>query len=354
MAAPELTVLMTIRNGEPYVHDAVESILNQTYRDYSFLILDNASTDGSRDVVRGFDDPRIELVELSEDIGQSAALNRGLEMTDSRWVARMDADDISLPNRLELQMDYLQNFPDVVLLGTAVTFIDDRGVFLRNTSRPTDGIDLRWQYLLGIGGLAHSSVVFLAAAAAEAGRYPVQHRHVQDFVLWSRLFELGRVGNLRQRLVRIRQHHSNITEPERAEVELRNVMGGPLTELLPDEGEDTISKVIEALRYEAAEQLSPGVASLLATLPRRFERAHGSTPSRSALSDYAQRWLYMARVSSLRQGANPMAWVKLAMASQPSLVTSTSLWRTYASLALAPLRRRRVSADEAYLPSRVP
>ena len=354
MAAPKLTVLMTVRSGEPYVHDAVESILNQTYRDYRFLILDNASTDGSRDVVRGFDDPRIELVELSEDIGQSAALNRGLEMIDSRWIARMDADDISLPNRLERQMDYLQKFPDMVLLGTGVDFIDDRGAFLRSTSSPADGIDLRWQYLLGIGGLAHSSVVFLAAAAAEAGRYPVQHRHVQDFVLWGRLFELGRVGNIRQRLVRIRQHHANVTEPKRAEQELRTVMRGPLAELLPDETEDTISKVIEALRYEAADQLNPGVASLLAELPERFERAHGSAPSRSVLREYAQRWLYMARISSLRQRTNPMAWVKLALAIQPSLVTSTSLWRTYASLAVAPVRRRRVRADDAYLPSRVP
>ncbi|MFC1937085.1 glycosyltransferase family 2 protein [Chloroflexota bacterium] len=106
-----MTVLMTVYNGEPYLYEAVASILAQTYRDFRFLILDNASTDNSRGVIRSFNDPRIKLVELPENIGLVAALNRGLEMIDTPFVARMDADDISLPTRLEKELNELQNSP---------------------------------------------------------------------------------------------------------------------------------------------------------------------------------------------------------------------------------------------------
>ena len=342
MAAPEVTVLMTVRNGGPYLHDAVESILNQNYGELRFLVLDNASTDGSRQVVGAFDDPRIDLVELPEDVGQTAALNRGLEMIDTPWVARMDADDVSLPRRLELQMAYLRDHPDVVLLGTGVELIDGESRFVRDAVGPILENDLRWQYLLGMGGFAHSSIVFLAAAAARAGGYPAQYRHVQDFVLWGRMFEEGRAARLPERLVRIRRHEANATQPGPAERELRSAMRSPLEALLPEDGADTISGVVDALRYETVEPPGPVVSSRLASLPERFRRAHGVAISRSALHRYAQRWLYMARAASLEHGGSPTAWIKLALVLQPSLLASLSLWRTFASLTLAPVRRRRV------------
>jgi glycosyltransferase involved in cell wall biosynthesis len=103
---PELTVLMTVYNGEAYLRETIDSILNQTYKDFKFLILDNASTDSSREIIRSYNDPRIELAALPENIGQAAALNKGLDMIDTPLVARMDADDISLPHRLTREWVY--------------------------------------------------------------------------------------------------------------------------------------------------------------------------------------------------------------------------------------------------------
>ena len=118
MTEPILTVLMTVYNGEQYLKDAVASILNQTYRNFHFLILDNASTDNSREIISEFKDSRIELVELIENIGHTAALNRGLKLIDTPLVARMDADDISFKNRLELQINFLEENKDIDILGS--------------------------------------------------------------------------------------------------------------------------------------------------------------------------------------------------------------------------------------------
>ena len=116
----KLTVLMTVYNGETFLRDTVASILNQTYKDFRFLIIDNASSDRSREVIRSFHDPRIDLVALPENIGQIPALNKGLDMIDTTYVARMDADDISLPRRFERQIAFMESHPFVGVCGTYV------------------------------------------------------------------------------------------------------------------------------------------------------------------------------------------------------------------------------------------
>lgn len=113
-----LTVLMTVFNGERYLKQSINSVLKQTYTDFKFLIIDNASTDRSREVILSFNDPRIELVALPDNIGQAAALNRGLDMADTPLVARMDADDISLPLRFERQVSFMMDHPQVGICGT--------------------------------------------------------------------------------------------------------------------------------------------------------------------------------------------------------------------------------------------
>ena len=127
MTDPILTVLMIVYNGEQYLKDAVESILNQTYHNFRFLIIDNASTDNSREIIRKFKDARIELVELIENISHTAALNRGLKLIDTPLVARLDADDISFNKRLEIQVAFMEKNPSVALLSTAFQTIDENG-----------------------------------------------------------------------------------------------------------------------------------------------------------------------------------------------------------------------------------
>lgn len=344
MNGPALTVLMTVRNGEPYLAEAVASILNQTYGDFRFLILDNASTDQSREIIQAFRDPRIDLVELPEDIGQTAALNRGLEMVDTPWVARMDADDVSLPQRLELQMAHLERHPQVVLLGTAARLIDGQRQFMRDRWVLLADKDIRWQHLVGRGVFVHSSVIFAASAVARAGGYPAEYRYAQDYALWWRLLALGQVANIPECLVYIRYHASNTTDFALAEQEIRAILQEQLYRLFPKESDSTLAGVATALRGLSSNSSllpSSAIVNCLAALAERFVAAYGCRPSRGLLWEYGYHWLFMARRASLSSQRRALAWIKVAFQVEPTLWANVRLWYTLVSVALAPVWRQR-------------
>ena len=203
--ARPLTVLMSVRNGEPYVEDAVKSILGQTDGDFEFLVVDNASTDGSREIIQSFGDHRIRLVVLSEDVGQAAALNLGLEMTASRYIARMDADDVSQASRLESQMGFLRDNPEVALLGSWTRIIGADGEHVVDRRTPTDSDALHGE-LLFRNVFAHSSVVFSREAVMALGGYPMHARAAQDYALWLEIALRHRMAIIPEFLVSIRKH----------------------------------------------------------------------------------------------------------------------------------------------------
>src|SRR5688572_19340877 len=125
----KLTVLMAVRNGEPFLTAAIESILRQTYEEFRFLIVDDASTDRTREVIRSYDDKRIELLCLQQNVGQTAALSIGVQRVSTPWIARMDADDYSAATRFEKQMNLLTADPSLGCVGTfAWVFRNDPAV----------------------------------------------------------------------------------------------------------------------------------------------------------------------------------------------------------------------------------
>lgn len=190
---PILTVLMTVRNGEPYLKMAVESILNQTYTNFRFLILDNNSTDNSRKIIRAFNDPRIELVELPADIGQVAALNKGLKMINTPFVARMDADDISLPTRLEKEINEMINSnTKVAVVGSWMQVIDHNNRLGNILKGRIDGYpDYLFFILKETIPLNHPSVMFRRNAVLNVGGYDVNFPYAEDFNLWASLALAG-------------------------------------------------------------------------------------------------------------------------------------------------------------------
>ena len=123
---PGISVLMSVRNGVPYLESAIGSICSQTYRDWEFIIVDNASCDGTPQVIERFAqaDPRIQFVQNQRDLGHSGGLNRGLELCRAPWIARMDADDVALPERLERQLVFVQQNPDVKTTSCLAHYID--------------------------------------------------------------------------------------------------------------------------------------------------------------------------------------------------------------------------------------
>ena len=135
---PKVTVLMAVYNGERYLRDAVESILCQTFRDFQFLIINDGSTDNTRDLILSYDDARIVLVDSEHNVGQTRSLNRGLELAAGELIARQDADDISEPDRLAKQVAFLERHPEVALLGTWYKEIDVQGTVIGKRKLPCD------------------------------------------------------------------------------------------------------------------------------------------------------------------------------------------------------------------------
>ena len=114
---PLITVLMPVYNGAKYLNEAIDSILNQTFSDFELLIIDDGSTDQSIDLIKAYNDPRIKLIVNKKNIGQSATLNKGLELARGKYIARMDQDDISMPERLKKQMGFMDEYPKFAVPG---------------------------------------------------------------------------------------------------------------------------------------------------------------------------------------------------------------------------------------------
>lgn len=185
---PRVTVLMTVYNGLPYLPEAVESVLHQTVEDVELLIIDDASTDGSVECVRRCSDPRIRLVCNERNLGQARSLNRGLELARAPYVARLDQDDVCLPDRLQRQVTFLEQRPEVAVVGTWVYCvspagrkmrivgmrIDDRGAFL--------GALLTYATPFG-----HPTVMFRRDLVTGLGGYDPSFAPCEDYALWSRL-----------------------------------------------------------------------------------------------------------------------------------------------------------------------
>ena len=114
---PKITVLMPVYNGEKYLKESIESILKQTFRDFEFLIINDTSTDESEKIIRSFKDSRIKLIKNEKNIGLTKSLNKGLDLAKGEYMARMDADDISLPKRLEIQVAFMDKNPKIGVIG---------------------------------------------------------------------------------------------------------------------------------------------------------------------------------------------------------------------------------------------
>ena len=124
----KVSVVMSVYNCEQYVGETIQSIIDQTFTDWEFIIINDCSRDRSAEVIRKFDDPRIIFIDNKENKGQSANLNYGISIAKGEYIARTDHDDISYPTRFEKQVKYLDDHPDVVLLGTAMQNMSDKVV----------------------------------------------------------------------------------------------------------------------------------------------------------------------------------------------------------------------------------
>jgi glycosyltransferase involved in cell wall biosynthesis len=214
---PAVTVLMPVYNAERYVDEAVRSILGQTFADFEFIIIDDGSKDRSLAILEGYAarDPRIRLVSRP-NTGIVRALNQGLDMASGELVARMDADDIALPERLAKQRKYLEGHPECVMVGSRVLVIDPKGMPLTIMSDALTHEQIVDGFLAGRGQLVHHpAVMYRRQVVLEIGAYREIFDEAEDLDLFLRLAEVGRIVNMEEPLLKYREH---LTKASRAKV----------------------------------------------------------------------------------------------------------------------------------------
>lgn len=185
---------MPVYNGEKHLREAIESILTQTFTDFELLVMDDGSTDQTPEILEEFGqkDHRIKIFR-QKNKGLVESLNSLAENAKYDLVARMDADDVSYPQRLEIQYEYMEKHPQTVLLGTYANIIErSGGVARRNTAFREDELN-RW-YLSIIPPFIHSAVMFRKAAFQKAGGYRQDEHPAEDYGLWVRMKRYGKLN----------------------------------------------------------------------------------------------------------------------------------------------------------------
>jgi glycosyltransferase involved in cell wall biosynthesis len=185
MGCPTVTVLMPVHNSGRFLVRAVESILSQTFVDIEFIIINDGSTDGTRDVLESYKDSRIRLIH-QDNMGVTLSLNKGINLSRGKFIARMDGDDISLESRLEEQVEVLKRHNNLALVGCHFHIIDEEDRVLRTVIPPGNGAYRLWRLHFG-NTYAHASVMIRKEVLLGVGKYDQKYQCSQDYDLWLRL-----------------------------------------------------------------------------------------------------------------------------------------------------------------------
>jgi len=312
-AAPAVSVLIAVRNCELYLDQAIESLAAQAFGDFEIVVVDNGSRDGTGAMLARWArrEPRLRLFSLDRP-GLSESLNLAAAMARAPLLARLDADDIALPNRLAVQVAAMAERPSLGLLGSAVELIDDQGQRIGALNRPLGDRQLR-RFLRTGCGFVHSSVMMRREAFRAAGGYRRGLNVAEDYDLWLRMAEVTELANLPDRLVRYRIHKASATarRPIRQAIAIACVAAAG-----------------EARRRGAPEPFARGIPQLrralplLGLTPASFRRRLRLTIFRLVLSHRYQALPLPAglkaglRSAAIRLGLRPLyvAWLRSLLA----------------------------------------
>lgn len=212
MSNPQITVLMSVFNGSDYLPVAVESILNQSFTDFEFLIIDDGSSEPVIDDILSYGDDRIRTIR-QENMGLTKSLNTGISLARGEYVARMDADDISLPDRLKNQFKVISRSKRLDLVGTFFEIIDEKGNLVQKKELIIDPVYRLWR-LQFHNNYGHGSMMFRKSSIIKVGMYDSRLRFAQDFDLWSRISKKDNTHIIPEFLYRYRMN----TKGEQASV----------------------------------------------------------------------------------------------------------------------------------------
>lgn len=207
----KVSVVMPVYNGEKYLKEAIDSILNQTYTDFEFIIINDCSEDNTEKIILEYKDERIVYLKNEFNMGISRTLNRGIEISKGEYIARMDADDISLPNRFEKQVAYMDEFKMVGVLGTGIIIFGE-GIEEIPYSFASDMQQAKADLFFN-SSLAHPTVMIRKKVLLVNNlAYEEEYEGLEDFVLWWRISKFAEVNSLEEKLLYYRKHLSQVTK----------------------------------------------------------------------------------------------------------------------------------------------
>jgi glycosyltransferase involved in cell wall biosynthesis len=224
-------------NASRWLREAVASVLAQTFSDFELILVDDGSTDDTWTLIEGFRaaDDRVVAVR-KENTGLTQSLNAALRIARGEWIARMDADDLCEPTRLEQQIRFVREHPDVVLLGTGFLEVNPEGSLLKTHRYPTHHRRLVWHLEHMARFFPHSSAFFRSHEARKVKGYNPRLQRAQDWRLWLDLSKVGTLACLRQPLVRIRKHPGQISLTGGGRRQVCDAMAGTVGHLLGKAG----------------------------------------------------------------------------------------------------------------------
>lgn len=250
MIIPEISVIMPVYNAEKYLSESIESILNQSYSDFELLILNDSSTDNSKEIITQYQkkDPRIILIDKVKNIGPANLRNEGFNLARGNFIALMDADDIAMPNRFEKQIQILKNNPEIGVCGTWFTFFGGKKNRVIRHSEKHDVIKISFLHNCSIG----NPTVMLRKKNLNGLEFNNDYVPVEDYDLWSRLLSKTTFYNIPESLLNYRQHDDNIskTKIENVSRSIRNVKINQMSQFGIDDADAEIDFYLNAVSFK--------------------------------------------------------------------------------------------------------
>jgi len=222
---PKISVITITYNRAKFLPEAIESVQAQTFSDWELLIIDDCSTDNTKEVAEKYiaEDARIKYFRNDENMKISKSRNRGLELAQGKYVAMLDSDDAWCdPEKLEKQYNFFENNPEYALIGGGVIVVDENGKEMKRYLDPNGNKDLK-KMMLVKNPFAQSSIMYPRQLVIDLGGYDIDLSGIEDYDLWMRIGKKHKVANLHKYVLKYRVHGGNISLTDRARLMERNI-----------------------------------------------------------------------------------------------------------------------------------
>jgi glycosyltransferase involved in cell wall biosynthesis len=255
-----VSVIMPAYNAEKYLKEAIDSILNQSFKQFEFIIINDGSTDSTKKIILSYRDKRIRYIENKQNVGIIESMNRALKLAKGKYIAKMDADDISVTDRLEEEFNFLEKNPDYGVVGTGSDFMDQNGRFIKKWPTLETDADIKSMLLAG-SPYVNGSTMFQKKLIIGTGGYNKNAYVAEDYELWCRLATLTKMGSINKYLYKYRVNSEGVSITKR-NVQLQNAdiickkYESYFKKFFKKERLENIFVTIKDKRYEAALRLA--------------------------------------------------------------------------------------------------